>query len=187
MLFPPQLEVLEFTDPSREEMKSGQNTRLRWDIHILNRLRARNYKCECLLMCHAERKGRCEEKRKAGSLCLHPAEDSPAQSQVPSAFPVWSQDNVRLRLVFVYKETSQTAGPLQGHGERSPEGGAVREENAKEEKESLNEITIWTENACMPVHLRTYWVCRFWYACGFYVAASSVLPSWTKGNCFGCI
>lgn len=38
---------------------------------------------------------------------------------------------------FVHKETSQTAGPLQGHGERSPEGGAVRKENAKEEKESL--------------------------------------------------
>lgn len=41
-------------------------------------------------MCHAERKRRCEEKRKAGSLCVHPSEEGPAQSQVPSALPVWS-------------------------------------------------------------------------------------------------
>lgn len=44
--------------------------------------------------------------------------------------------------ICVHKETSQAAGPLQGHGERSPEGGAVRKENAKEEKESLKNKTL---------------------------------------------
>lgn len=43
---------------------------------------------------------------------------------------------------FVHKETSQTAGPLQGHGERGPEGGAVWKENAKEEKESLKNMLM---------------------------------------------
>lgn len=84
---------------------------------------------------------------------------------------------------FVHKETSQTAGPLQGHGERSPEGGAVWKENAKEEKESLKKknahVTVWTQNACVLVHLHAYRVCGFWYACVFYVAARPVLPLWT--------
>lgn len=52
-----------------------------------------------------------------------------------------SHQNIGLtRLFFVRKETSQAAGPLQGHGERSPEGGAVWKENAKEETKSLKEI-----------------------------------------------
>lgn len=40
-------------------------------------------------------------------------------------------------LFILSKETCQTAGPVQGHGERSPEGGAVWKENAEEKEESL--------------------------------------------------
>lgn len=55
-------------------------------------------------------------------------------------------------LFILSKETRQTAGPVQGHGERSPEGGAVWKENAEEKEESLKTNNIeyfphWTLNA----------------------------------------
>lgn len=52
------------------------------------------------------------------------------------------------------QEACQTAGPVQGHGERSPEGGAVWEENAEEKGESLKTrltFTQWTLNTCVRV------------------------------------
>lgn len=49
---------------------------------------------------------------------------------------------LRLLDFFVQKEKSQTAGPLQGHGERSPEGGAVWKENAEEEKKGLKNLRV---------------------------------------------
>lgn len=52
-------------------------------------------------------------------------------------------------LFILSKETCQTAGPVQGHGERSPEGGAVWKENAEEKEESLKTeyFPHWTLNA----------------------------------------
>lgn len=41
------------------------------------------------------------------------------------------------------QEACQTARPVQGHGERSPEGGAVWKENAEEEGESLKNVIIF--------------------------------------------
>lgn len=50
------------------------------------------------------------------------------------------------------QEACQTARPVQGHGERSPEGGDVWEENAEEKGESLKtNITQWTLNTCVRV------------------------------------
>lgn len=52
--------------------------------------------------------------------------------------------------LFLYpQETCQVAGPIQGHGERGPEGGAVWKENAEEKGESLRSCLYvwWTLNA----------------------------------------
>lgn len=54
-------------------------------------------------------------------------------------------------LIFVQKEKSQTAGPLQGHGERSPEGGAVWKENAEEEKKGLKNLRVAFQGLKMHV------------------------------------
>lgn len=40
------------------------------------------------------------------------------------------------------QETCQAAGPIQGHGERSPEGGAVGKENAEEKGKSLKILLV---------------------------------------------
>lgn len=64
-------------------------------------------------------------------------------------------------LIFVCsQEARQTAGPVQRHGERSPEGGTVWKENAEEKRESLKKrayITPWTLNAlCVLVCSQAY-------------------------------
>lgn len=59
--------------------------------------------------------------------------------------------------IFVHKETSQTAGPLQGHGQRSPEGGAVREENAEEEKEGLKNMLV----SLSGLKMHACWICIY--------------------------
>lgn len=40
------------------------------------------------------------------------------------------------------QEACQTGRPVQGHGEGSPEGGAVWKENAKEKGESLKNMLV---------------------------------------------
>lgn len=106
-----------------------------------------------LILCLPERKRRCEEEREAGSLRLHPSKEGPAQPQVLQPPPptcnllsVSEPEVIHTRashtneLYFFptrSQEACQTAGPVQGHGEGSPEGGAVWTENAEEKGESL--------------------------------------------------
>lgn len=60
------------------------------------------------------------------------------------------------------QEACQTAGPVQGHGERSPEGGAVWKENAEKKGESLKNILTLSMDfkcvlcVCVVVCSKTY-------------------------------
>lgn len=96
----------------KSKVNKHNNLQLKWSCLSLH------CHSECLFLTLTERKRRCEEKRKGGSLRLHPSEEGPAQSQVwASAHAITLICRLRLQpkvLLYAYRKRAKLHGQFKG-------------------------------------------------------------------------